>query len=94
MKLQTGDMIVVHGIIEAEREVVKYTDASALVTFLRERDDPNEHMKNNEEYMRIVNLQFKEIYKLSDKVTIPFHNEEAFVSALFRLGVFSKTTLN
>lgn len=94
MKLQNGDMIVVHGIVEDEREVVRYTDASALVTFMRERDDPNEFTKNNEEYMRIVNLQFKEAYNLGDKITIPFHNEEAFVSALFRLGVVSKTTLN
>lgn len=94
MKLQTGDVIVVHGAKEAERDLVKYTDASALVTFLRERDDPDELLKNNEEYMRVVNSQFKKIYDLEDKVIIPFHNEEAFVSALFRLGIFAKTILN
>jgi hypothetical protein len=94
MKLQTGDVIVVHGSKEAERDLVKYTDASALVTFLRERDDPDELFRSNEEYMRDVNTEFKKIYNIEEKVIIPFHNEEAFVNAMFRLGVFAKTTLN
>jgi len=94
MKLQTGDVIVVHGTKEAERDLIEYTDASSLVTFLRERDDPDEKIKNNEEYMRFVNSQFREIYNLKENVAIPFHSEEAFVAIMFKLGVFSKTTLN
>lgn len=88
---KTGDAIVIYGRSSHDRDLIKYTDAKDLVTYIRERDHPDGDVTNNEEYMRLVVSRIKEAHK---DFNMPYHNEDAFVSALFRLGMFGKTTLN
>lgn len=86
-----GDTIVIHGKSTLDRELVTFTDADSLVAYFRERDDPDGEIRNNEEYMRTVANRLQE---LTDSSPLPIHDSEAFVAALFRLGLCSKTTLN
>lgn len=85
---KAGDIVVIYG---RTRDVVKYTDAKNFVSYLRERDFPEGSVNSNEEYMRTVALRVKETY---EDFNLPSHNEEAFIGALFRIGMFGKTTLN
>ena len=84
-------MVVIFGRTNNDRDVIKYTNAKDLVAYIRERDYPDGEIVNNEEYMKTVVDRIKEVH---EHFVLPHHNEEAFVAALFRLGMFGKTTLN
>lgn len=89
--LQSGDTIVFHGVDDYHRYLLKYTNPEELVTQLRERDDPNGKFRNNQDYMRTIN---DIIASATETTTVPLHSEEAFVNALFRIGLFSKANLH
>jgi len=94
MRTQTaksGDVVVIYGRTTYDRQIIKYTDAKDLVAYLRERDYPEGDVTTNEEYMRLVLSRIKAAY---EDFNLPYHNEDAFVSALFRMGMFGKATLN
>lgn len=91
MSAKTGDMVVIYGRTKTDRDVIKYTSAKDLVAYIRERDYPDGEINSNEEYMRTVVDRIREVY---EHFALPHHNEEAFVAALFRIGMFGKTTLN
>jgi hypothetical protein len=91
MSAKTGDMVVIYGRTKNDRDVIKYTSAKDLVAYIRERDYPDGEINSNEEYMRTVVDRIGEVQK---HFVLPHHNEEAFVAALFRIGMFGKTTLN
>ncbi len=86
---KAGDTIVVYGKTRFDRELVNFTDAKALVAYFRERDD-YVHL-TNEDYMSLVEAKMREVVGSS---VLPYHNEEAFVAGLFRLGLCATTTLN
>ena len=87
---KSGDIIVIYGRTDFDRDVITYTDAKDLVAYFRERDYPDADF-SNEEYMRMVGNKLK---SAAEGLNIPSHNEEAFVEALFRMGLCGKTTLN
>ena len=89
-QLKTGDIVVIYGRTNFDRELVTYTDAKNLVSHIREKDYPDNEM-NNEEYMRMI---VKNIQEVNENFNMPIHNEEAFVAAMFRLGLCDKTQLN
>jgi hypothetical protein len=89
-QLKAGDTVVIYGRTNFERELVTYTDAKELVSYIREKDYPDDEM-NNQEYMQMI---LKNIQSYNEGFTMPTHNEEAFVAALFRLGLCDKTQLN
>lgn len=88
--VKTGDVVVIYGRNNFDRDVIEFTNAKDLITYIRERNYQSYEIESNEEYMQFIVSRFKEKYDGH----IPYHNEEAFVSALFRLGLFGKTTLN
>lgn len=90
---KTGDVVVIYGTHRDDRDVIKYTDAKELVAYIRERDHPagNNGISTNEDYMRFV---VSSIQKHYTDFVFPCHTEDAFVEALFRLGMVAKTTLN
>lgn len=90
---QSGDTIIISGLTEEDRYYMKYTNAQDFIAALREKDDPRGQLLNNVDYMRAVNKQLSSILEQVDAV-LPIHSEEAFISALYRLGVFSKAILN
>lgn len=90
---KAGDVVVIYGRTKYDRELVTFTDAKDLVSYFRERDDPSGETTNNEDYMRNVGARLREAYEV-DAALLPLHSEEAFVAALFRLGLCSITTLN
>jgi len=90
-KPKPGDVIVIYGSNDFDRDLIKYTDAKDLITYIRERDHPAGNIANNKEYMQLIVSRIQEVY---EGFNLPYHNEEAFVVALFGLGIFGKTTLN
>lgn len=92
-KVKNGDIIVVHGDDLYDRDLVKFTDAKTLVAYFRERDYPNDDSTDNKEYMKNVVDAWRDVYGTNANA-VPFHNEESFVAALFRLGLCGVTTLN
>lgn len=88
---KTGEAVVIYGRNDFERDVIQYTDAKALITYIRERDHSNGDISTNEEYMHMFVSRIQDEFK---GFTLPYHNEEAFVTALFGLGMFGKTILN
>lgn len=88
---KAGDAVVIYGSNSFDRDVVKYTNAKALITYIRERDHEHNDIATNEEYMHMIVSRIKDAY---EDVNLPYHDEEAFVAALFKLGLFDKTTLN
>lgn len=92
IEAKPGDTIVIHGKSAIDRELVTFTNAESLVEYFRERDDPDGEIGSNEEYMRAVATRLQELTENS--AALPIHSPEAFISALFRLGLCSKTTLN
>ena len=100
-KVKAGDTIVIRNIVtdneedihKSDRILLKYTDAKSLVSYFRQRDDPSGKLATNEEYMRVVNDTFREVFEESSNV-IPTHSEEAFVNALVRVGLITTTVLH
>ena len=90
-QFKTGDIVVIYGRTSFDRELVTYTDAKAFVSHIRKKDYPNNDDMSNEDYMRTI---LQNIQEHNEGFTVPTHNEEAFVSALFRLGLCDKTQLN
>lgn len=88
--VKTGDVVVIYGRNDFDRDVIEFTNAKDLITYIRERNYKTYEISSNEEYMSFIVSRFKEKYDGN----IPCHNEEAFVAALFKLGLFGKTTLN
>ena len=101
VKVKPGDTIVIRNIItqdaasaeKADRMLLQYTDAKTLVNYFRERDDPNGRIATNQDYMRLVNDTFNDVFEESRNV-IPTHSEEAFVNALVRVGLITTTVLH
>ena len=89
-ELKVGDVIVIYGRTNFERDLVVYTDAKDLVAHIRKKDYSDEEM-NNEEFMRLI---VSNIQKVNENFNVPIHSEEAFVAALFNLGICDKTQLN
>jgi hypothetical protein len=99
-KIKSGDTIVIRNIISEEtdenisdRILFQYTDAETLVSYFRKRDDPNGKLVTNEEYMRMVNNTFREVFEGNSNL-IPTHSAEAFVDALARVGLIKTTVLH
>jgi len=90
-QFKTGDVVVIYGRTNFDREVITYTDAKDLVAYIRNKDYPDNKSMNNEEYMRTI---VQNIQEYNEGFTLPIHDEEAFVSALIRLGLCDKTQLN
>ena len=89
-----GDWItVLVGPTRFDHDLVKYTDAKGLVEWFRNRDDPESVLGSNEDYMRNVAKVLEQ--RLADAgETLPCHDEEAFVKALFRIGFCQTVLLN
>jgi len=90
-QFNNGDIVVIYGETEFERELVKYTNAKDLVTHLRKKEYPDNNSMSNQEYMRTL---LKNIQEYNESFVIPIHSEEAFISALIQLGLCYKTQLN
>lgn len=88
--VKTGDVVVIYGRNDYDRDVIEFTNAKDLITYIRERNYQTYEIGSNQEYMELIVSNFKEKYD----GYIPSHSEEAFVAALFKLGLFGKTTLN
>lgn len=89
---KSGDVVVIYGRTKLDRDVVRFTDATSLVSYFRERDDPKGEIASNAEYMKFVGDRLRTVYEMEG--VLPSHNEDAFVAGLFRLGLCSLTTLN
>lgn len=86
---QPGDKVVVMGSSPLDREMFTYQDPVSFVTEISKSDDQVSGSNSNQEFMRRVAILLKET-----DVTIPHHNEEAFINALIRAGICSRASLN
>ena len=86
---QPGDKIVVIGANMLDREVFTYQDPVSFVAEIAKNDDQITGTNSNQEFMQKV----AHVMKYTD-ISIPYHNEEAFVKALTRAGIFVRASLN
>jgi hypothetical protein len=97
MVAKTGEMVVIFGKTDFDREVIQYTNAKDFVAYICKRDHPDGNTPTNEVYMNYIANSIRGAFKDSAaeaNINIPTHSEEAFVKALFRLGIVNTTVMN
>lgn len=96
MVAKIGEMVVIFGKTDFDREVIQYTNAKDFVAYICKRDHPG-NTPTNEVYMKNIANSIRVAFKdaaAEANINIPTHSEEAFVKALFRLGIVNTTVMN
>lgn len=86
---QPGDNIAVVGADMFDRQVFTYQDPVSFVAEIAKNDDQITGTNSNQEFMEKLARVMEDI-----DISIPHHNEEAFLKALTRAGIFVKASLN
>lgn len=85
---EPGQTVVITGETAFDREIVVYNDPVSFVETIANSKKKSEKI-TNQEFMFNVSSLLKDA-----DITIPHHNEEAFVSALIKVGICSPAILN
>jgi len=85
---QPGETVVITGSTAFDREVFIYNDPVSFVETIANSNKDKEKI-TNQQFMFNVSSLLKDM-----DVTIPHHNEEAFVAALIKAGICSTAILN
>lgn len=85
---EPGQTVVITGETAFDREVIVYNDPVSFVETIA-NSKKNKEKISNQQFMFNVSTILKEA-----DVNIPHHSEEAFVTALIKVGICSPATLN
>lgn len=87
---EPGEKVVVVGASVTDRDVLTFKDPVSFVTEIASTDAEATGQLTNDQFM----LRVSQIMGAADNISIPHHNEEAFIRALIKFGVCSSATLN
>lgn len=82
-----GDKVLILGETDQDRDVVEYSDPVSFVKYMS--DKHKIVFETNEEFMDSMARLLNKV-----SITIPHHNEEAFINGLIRIGICKHATLN
>jgi hypothetical protein len=85
---QPGEMVVIIGSTLFDRDMVMFNDPVSFVSSIANKEENSEPV-TNQQFMMKVSRILKEV-----DVSIPHHNEEAFILALINAGICSTAILN